>query len=128
MLVHTTYCWYELLHCKLAGPQHICYRLACFVQIENNKLAEALARRKAEHTVLTQKRHRLEQQLNHQAKEAKSLNLAATRLHVDLQRINALIADHATLRMALEEENLQLQGRATNELRDMEEEAARWDT
>eukprot|EP00877_Chromochloris_zofingiensis_P014228 jgi/Chrzof1/9059/Cz03g34170.t1 len=95
------------------------------LQIENNKLAEALARRKAEHTVLTQKRHRLEQQLNHQAKEAKSLNLAATRLHVDLQRINALIADHATLRMALEEENLQLQGRATNELRDMEEEAAR---
>lgn len=51
-------------------------------QAENNSLAEALARHKAEVTVLTQKRARVEHALEQQVKEGKALKLAAQRLQV----------------------------------------------
>ena len=79
------------------------------MQLDNNHLTETLARRKAEATVLRQKLNRLEQQLNHQASETKALGLASGRLHVDLQRINGLIAQNDNLKSLLREENLQLE-------------------
>jgi hypothetical protein len=52
------------------------------VQVENNSLAEALTRQKAEVTVLSQKRARVEQALEAQVKESKALKVAAQRLQV----------------------------------------------
>lgn len=51
-------------------------------QVENNSLAEGLTRQKAEVTVLTQKRARVEQALEAQVKESKALKVAAQRLQV----------------------------------------------
>jgi hypothetical protein len=44
-----------------------------------------------------------------QLKEAKALRTAAGRLQVDLGRVNALIAQHAGLKVLLQEEQLQLE-------------------
>ena len=54
-------------------------------QVENNALAEGLTRQKAEVTVLTQKRSRVEQALEAQVKESKALKVAAQRLQVRRQ-------------------------------------------
>ncbi|KAF6257749.1 hypothetical protein COO60DRAFT_1639651 [Scenedesmus sp. NREL 46B-D3] len=94
------------------------------LQAENNGLTEALARYKAEVTVLTQKRSRAERALAGQLQEAKALRTAAGRLQVDLGRVNALIAQHAGLKALLQEEQLQLEGRALCELRSLEETSA----
>jgi hypothetical protein len=66
------------LRCSNCTPPLFCARL----QAENNTLAEALTRQKAEVTVLTQKRARVEQALEAQAKEGKALKVAAQRLQV----------------------------------------------
>lgn len=79
------------------------------LQAENNILTEALARHKAEVTVLMQKRSTAERALAQQLKEAKALRAAAGRLQVDLGRVNALIAQHAGLKALLQEEQLQLE-------------------
>lgn len=79
------------------------------LQAENNSLTEALARHKAEVTVLQQKRTRTERALAQQVAEAKALKAAAGRLQVDLGRVNALIAQHAGLKALLKEEQLQLE-------------------
>ncbi|KAF8063043.1 CCDC40 [Scenedesmus sp. PABB004] len=91
---------------------------------ENAALAETLARHRAEVTVLTQKRARAERALAGAEAEARGLRAAAARLQVDLGRINALIAQHTGLKAALEEEQLQIEGRALSELRALEESSA----
>ncbi|GLC36058.1 hypothetical protein PLESTB_000533200 [Pleodorina starrii] len=95
------------------------------LQNENGGLTETLARLRAEHTVLFQKKRRLEQQLEGQDKAIKGLNSGMARLHVDLQRVNGLIATNSAARAALAEDNFNLEGRIMNDLRVMEEEAAR---
>jgi septal ring factor EnvC (AmiA/AmiB activator) len=72
-------------------------------------MTEALARNKAEVTVLNQKRVRVERALNQQTQETKSLKAAASRLQVDLGRVNALIAQNTGLKALLQEEHLQLE-------------------
>jgi hypothetical protein len=52
------------------------------LQGENARLEELLLRRKAEVTVLTQRRVRLEQQLEHHDREARALRTAGYRLQV----------------------------------------------
>eukprot|EP00775_Hariotina_reticulata_P007189 gene7189-7403_t len=94
------------------------------LQADNNSLTEALARNKAEVTVLNQKRIRVERALSQQTQETKALTAAATRLQVDLGRINALIAQNTGLKALLQEEHLQLEGRALSELRLLEESSA----
>ncbi|KAG2494199.1 hypothetical protein HYH03_007557 [Edaphochlamys debaryana] len=94
------------------------------LQNENGALTETLARLKAEHTVLFQKKRRLEQQLEGQERAIKGLSSAMGRLHVDLQRVNGLIAANASARAALAEDNFNLEGRIMADLRGMEEEAA----
>lgn len=54
-------------------------------QGENGRLEELLLRRKAEVTVLTEKRRRLEGQLEHQEREARALRLAGDRLQVGVE-------------------------------------------
>ncbi len=54
-----------------------------------------------------------------------ALTAAQGRLRTDLSRINALIADNASARAALEESHLALSGQAGRELAQMEEEATR---
>lgn len=69
---------------KLLTP-FVGYHFRCRLihgQVENNALAEALTRQKAEVTVLSQKRARVEQALEAQAKESKALKVAAQRLQV----------------------------------------------
>jgi len=62
----------------------------CQLQAENNTLTEALTRQKAEVTVLTQKRARVEQALEAQVKEGKALKVAAQRLQVRHRMITSL--------------------------------------
>ncbi|KXZ48987.1 hypothetical protein GPECTOR_24g277 [Gonium pectorale] len=95
------------------------------LQNDNGGLTETLARLRAEHTVLFQKKRRLEQQLEGQEKAIKGLASGMGRLHVDLQRVNGLIASNAAARAALAEDNFNLEGRIMADLRAMEEEAAR---
>eukprot|EP00878_Enallax_costatus_P030136 GHUV01032788.1.p1 GENE.GHUV01032788.1~~GHUV01032788.1.p1 ORF type:complete len:692 (+),score=266.59 GHUV01032788.1:452-2527(+) len=94
------------------------------LQAENNGLTEALARHRAEVTVLQQKRSRTDRALAQQMAETKALRAAASRLQVDLGRVNALIAQNAGLKAVLHEEQLQLEGRALAELRELEETSA----
>lgn len=64
-------------------------------QGENGRLEELLLRRKAEVTVLTEKRRRLEGQLEHQEREARALRLAGDRLQVgDGCRLHVLRGDY----------------------------------
>ncbi|GFR48625.1 hypothetical protein Agub_g10540 [Astrephomene gubernaculifera] len=95
------------------------------LQNENGVLTETLSRLRAEHTVLFQKKRRLEQQLEGQDKAIKALESGMGRLHVDLQRVNGLIATNAAARAALAEDNFNLEGRIMADLKLMEEEAAR---
>ncbi|KAG2423494.1 hypothetical protein HXX76_015242 [Chlamydomonas incerta] len=95
------------------------------LQNENGAMTETLARLRAEHTVLFQKKRRLEQQLEGQDKAIKGLTSAMGRLHVDLTRVNGLIASNAAARAALAEDNFNLEGRIMGDLRAMEQEAAR---
>jgi septal ring factor EnvC (AmiA/AmiB activator) len=78
-------------------------------QAENGRLQELLQRRKAEVTVLTQKRARLERQLERQEREAKALRAAGDRLQAELARVDALIGRHEGLKATLREEQLQLE-------------------
>ena len=72
-----------------------------YSQNDNSSLTETVARLRAEHTVLFQKRRRLEAQLEDQNKELKSLQGGMVRLNVDLQRVNGLIAQNSSAREAL---------------------------
>jgi hypothetical protein len=64
-------------------------------------LAETIARLKAEHTVLFQKKRRLDTQLEGQVKETRLLNQSMGRLDVELQRINGMIARNSAARETL---------------------------
>lgn len=92
---------------------------------ENAQLSENVARMKAEHTVLFQKKRRLESQLESQQKEFRSLQAGMARLGVDLQRVNSLIAQNSSAKDALKEDNFNLENRVMFELKALEEEAAR---
>ncbi|KAG1659381.1 hypothetical protein FOA52_007844 [Chlamydomonas sp. UWO 241] len=94
------------------------------LQNDNGSLTETVARMRAEHTVLFQKRRRLEQQLEQQQKDLRALNASMGRLGVDLQRVNALIAQNSSAREALREDNFNLENKVMADLRGMETEAA----
>eukprot|EP00983_Pelagomonas_calceolata_P095509 1158016-Pelagomonas_calceolata.AAC.9 len=95
------------------------------LQNENGGLTQTLGRMRSEHTVLVQKRRRLELSLESHQKEIKALGQAAGRLHVELQRVNGLIAQNAGARETLAEANTHLEMQISGDLRDMETEAAR---
>ncbi|CAG9461572.1 unnamed protein product [Pedinophyceae sp. YPF-701] len=92
---------------------------------DNNAMEEAIQRRKAEITVIMQKRRRLEQQYEHTVKDIKGLDQAVARMQGEMQRLNGLIAKNAGLQQELESDNFNLQNKVLGELRSMEEEAAR---
>lgn len=73
---------------------------------ENSALSETVTRMRAEHTILFQKRRRLEQQFEQYTKEIKATDAAMARLHVELQRVNGLIAANSEMRNALQVGNL----------------------
>jgi chromosome segregation ATPase len=85
------------------------------LQNENQALGETVTRLRAEQTVLVQRKRRLESALEGHEKEIKSLNTAMGRLHVELQRVNGLIASNAAARETLAEDNLQLETRITGQ-------------
>lgn len=95
------------------------------LQNENGQLTETLARMRAENTVLFQKKRRLEGLLTQHEKEGKVLASKMGRLRVELGRVNALIADNASARAALAEDNFNLENRIVGDLGDMEREAAK---
>ncbi|GFH23762.1 flagellar-associated protein 172 [Haematococcus lacustris] len=95
------------------------------LQNENQALSVTVTRLRAEHTVLVQRRRRLETTYEGHTREVKSLNTGMARLHVELQRVNGLIASNASAREALAEDNLQLETRIAGDLHDMEIESAR---
>ena len=80
---------------------------------------------RAEHTVLFQRKRRLEQQHESHQREIKGLVAAMGRLHVELQRVNALIAANSSARQALQEDNFNLESVIGVELHKMEEEAVK---
>lgn len=95
------------------------------LQNENTASTETVTRMHAEQTVLTQKKRRLEATIESHTKEIRALDQAMGRLHVQLQRVNALIAENASAREALAEDNLSLQTQVACDLKDMELEAAK---
>lgn len=95
---------------------------------ENAAATEALARLRAEQTILSQKRRRLEATYERVQADVKRLGANMARLHRDIQRINGLISTNADLRAALTEDNFSLEQRVQSELRDMEEESAAMST
>ncbi|KAK9829105.1 hypothetical protein WJX72_003917 [[Myrmecia] bisecta] len=95
------------------------------LQIENNKLAETLQRLKSEHTVMFQKRQRLNQQQEFVLREVKELDKGMAHLHTDMARFNALIANNVQLREALANDTFILEKQVVNELKDLELEAAK---
>lgn len=95
------------------------------LQNDNAALGENVVRMRAEHTILFQKKRRLEAQFETQQKDIRSLSTAMGRLNVDLQRVNALIADNSSARQMLQEDNFNLENRIMGDLKDMELEAAR---
>lgn len=66
---------------------------------------------RAEQTVLVQKRRRLEAASESHTKDIRGLNAAMGRLHVQLQRLNGLIASNSAARESLAEDNLHLESR-----------------
>ena len=80
----------------------LCPSLQVSLVNENSGLSETVARMKAEHTILFQKRRRLEQQLEQYSKEVKTTEAAMARLYVELQRVNGLIAANSEMRNALQ--------------------------
>jgi len=95
------------------------------LQNENATAAETVTRMRAEHTVLVQKKRRLESSLEGHNKEIKQLGTAMGRLHVELTRVNGLIASNASAREDLAEDNQRLETKIKGELLDMEQESAR---
>ncbi len=81
------------------------------LQNENAAAVETVGRMKAEQTVLVQKKRRLETAYEGHQKEIRGLNTSMGRLHVQLQRVNGLIASNAAARETLAEDNLQLESR-----------------
>eukprot|EP00798_Chlamydomonas_sp_ICE-L_P001679 gene1679-33074_t len=98
------------------------------LQNDNSALAEAVTRMRSEHTILFQKKRRLEAQFESQQKEIRNLNTGMGRLDVELQRINRLIADNSSSRQMLQEDNFNLEHRVMGDLKDMEMEAAKVQT
>jgi coiled-coil domain-containing protein 40 len=85
------------------------------LQNENAAAAETVTRMRAEHTVLVQKKRRLETALEGHNKEIKQLGTAMGRLHVELTRVNGLIANNASAREDLAEDNLRLEAKIKGE-------------
>ncbi|MEW5316880.1 MAG: hypothetical protein WDW38_008222 [Sanguina aurantia] len=98
------------------------------LQNENSGMAETLTRMRAEHTVLFQKRARLESQLACHGREVREMGAGMGRLNVELQRVNALIAANSSARQALQEDNFNLESRIMADLRGLEEESAKLTT
>jgi len=95
---------------------------------DNAGMAEALTRLRAEHTILTQKRRRLEAAYEHTQADVKKLGAGMAHLHRDIQRINGMISQNAELRAVLTEDTFSLEQRVQAELRAMEAESARTST
>lgn len=62
--------------------------------------------------------------LEHQQKEIKNVDSGKSRLHTDVQRVNALIAKNSRMQEILENDSYNLQNEIIAELKDTEEEAA----
>jgi len=98
------------------------------LQNENATLAETVTRMRAEHTILFQKKRRLESSLESHQKDVKGLQTAMGRLNVDLQRINGLIAQNSAARQTLQEDNFNLETRIMGDLRELEQDTAHLST
>ncbi|GMH42071.1 hypothetical protein BSKO_09990 [Bryopsis sp. KO-2023] len=95
------------------------------LQNENNKLSESISTLNCKHTVIFQKRRRLEQQLEHHNREIKTLDNGMFHLHTDIQRLNTLIAKNSELQAVLENDNFNLENDIVADLKNTEEEAVR---
>lgn len=92
---------------------------------ENNGLAETVQRLKSEHTVLLQKRVRLDKQYEGHQKEIKELDTSVQHMHTDLQRLNTLIAKHSSLQEVLANDNFNLEMTVVNQLKELETQAVK---
>eukprot|EP00898_Chlorokybus_atmophyticus_P004526 jgi/Chlat1/5074/Chrsp33S08960 len=87
---------------------------------EQATTADRVRRLRSEHTVLGQKRVRLDAQHEANAKEVRGLDVA-----VDLGRLNEMIAKNGALQAGLANDNFNLETSIVNRLKDMEGDAAR---
>ncbi|KAK3238744.1 hypothetical protein CYMTET_51272 [Cymbomonas tetramitiformis] len=92
---------------------------------DNNGLAETVQRLKSEHTVLLQKRARLDKQYESHQKEIKELDTSVQHMHTDLQRLNTLIAKHSSLQEVLANDNFNLEMTVVNQLKELETQAVK---
>jgi len=87
---------------------------------ENNGLAETVQRLKSEHTVLLQRRARLDSQYDMHQKEIKELDSNVSHMHTDMQRLNTLIAKNANLQELLSNDNFNLEMEVVERLKELE--------
>jgi chromosome segregation ATPase len=92
---------------------------------ENNHMVETVQRLKSEHTVIRQRRTRLDTQFEHVNKEIKELDIAMNAMHNDLGRINALISKNTQLQEMLANDNFVLEMDIVSRLKDLEAEAVK---
>mmetsp|Transcript_21916 Transcript_21916/g.41797 ORF Transcript_21916/g.41797 Transcript_21916/m.41797 type:complete len:894 (+) Transcript_21916:65-2746(+) len=90
---------------------------------ENNSLGETVQRLKSEHTVMVQKRARLDLQYENVTKEVKEVDNSVAHMHTDMQRLNALIAKNTELQQLLANDNFVLEMKVSNELKELEADA-----
>ena len=92
---------------------------------ENNTRAEQVQRLKSEHTVLTQKRTRLDVQYTVHQKEIKELDTSVLHMHNTMTRLNQLISENGTLQETLANDNFNLENNIVSQLQELESEAAK---
>jgi len=95
------------------------------VENDNAAKAETTLELKSRITILSQKRIRIDQQFETVQRELADLQRGMDSMHIDMTKMNALIAKHRRLRETLADDNHQLEQAFVHRLADMEADAAR---
>uniref|UniRef100_A0A7S0QXY1 Coiled-coil domain-containing protein 40 n=1 Tax=Pyramimonas obovata TaxID=1411642 RepID=A0A7S0QXY1_9CHLO len=92
---------------------------------ENNHMEETVQRLKSEHTVMLQRRTRLDHQFESVNKEIKDLDHSMHVMHNDMSRLNTLINKNKQLQELLANDNFVLEMDIVTRLKELEGEAAK---
>eukprot|EP00753_Platysulcus_tardus_P018560 PLAT6916.1.p1 GENE.PLAT6916.1~~PLAT6916.1.p1 ORF type:complete len:923 (+),score=651.50 PLAT6916.1:76-2844(+) len=88
---------------------------------DSESVAGELHELSARETILVQKRMRLDQQIEAHRKETAALRADIAALHLDMVRLNGLIAENRALGAKLRDDNAVLEAEFVEELKEMEE-------
>eukprot|EP00002_Diphylleia_rotans_P014385 TRINITY_DN2803_c0_g1_i1.p1 TRINITY_DN2803_c0_g1~~TRINITY_DN2803_c0_g1_i1.p1 ORF type:complete len:457 (+),score=132.45 TRINITY_DN2803_c0_g1_i1:173-1543(+) len=92
---------------------------------EGNSQVERNAEMKSRHTILKQRRMRLDTNVENHEKEIREIDSCIRSLQTDMQKLNALIAKNIDAQNTLTEGNLELETQIVGRLKDHEEESVK---